>query len=126
ARSERLGQIDADSDSFDAAHSRSRRGAFDGAQAAGRRTRGALEDRACERRRRILQKTVGAREPPLLGLSLRPRTEGGREARVRNPRTAWHRVATVFRSARRDEPRDAAESLDRARIDDQSADAAAR
>src|SRR5262245_38133371 len=83
AGAERFGQIDADSDPFDAAHSRSWRGAFDGAQAPGRRERRTMEDRACERRRRVLQETVGAREPALLGLSLRPRAEAGREARVR-------------------------------------------
>src|SRR4030095_6823038 len=126
AWTERFGQIDADSDPFDAAHSRSWRSAIDGAQAPGRRERRALEDRARECRRRVLQETVGAREPALLGLSIRPRAEAGRETRVRNPRTAGHRVAAVFRPARRDEPGDAAEGLDRARVNDQSADAAAR
>src|SRR6266542_2192988 len=58
AGAERFGQIDADSDPFDAAHSRSWRSAFDGAQAPGRRERRALEDRARERRRRVLQETL--------------------------------------------------------------------
>src|SRR5262249_48548849 len=80
AGAERFGQIDADPDPFDAAHSRSWRGAFDGAQAPGRRERCALEDRARERRRRVLQETVGAREPALLGLSygLQPKRAGKR------------------------------------------------
>ena len=47
-----------------------------------------------------------------------------REARIRDSRTAGHRIAAVLGPARRDEPRDAAENLDCARFDDQSADAA--
>ena len=72
-------------------------------------------------------KKLSARENLLYSrLSLRARTEVRREARVRNPRTPRNRVEAVFRPARRDEPWDAAEGLDRARVDDQPADAAAR
>src|SRR5262249_32135310 len=79
ARAERFGQINSDSNTFDTAHSGSRRSAFDGAPTSRRRTGGALEDRTCERGRRVLQEAVGAREPALLGLSLRSRAEGRRK-----------------------------------------------
>src|SRR5262249_59759414 len=111
ARAEWFGEINADSNTFDTAHSGSWRSAFDGAPAPGRRTGGALEDRTSERRRRVLQEAVGSREPALLGLSLRPRAEGRRKARLRHSRAPGHRVAAVFRPAGREEPRAAAERL---------------